>query len=136
MSAQLAHYRLITLVGPGGIGKTAVAVATAERLIDSYEHRIWFVDLTAISDPRQLHAAVGSAIPLDISTENGSAGLLSFLSDKRMLLVLDNCEHIIETTAALALGDAASCVVNFMFNLFSGEPSEAHERQFSTFSAP
>ena len=103
ISAQLAHHRLITLVGPGGIGKTAVAVATAERLIDSYEHRIWFVDLTAISDPRQLHAAVGSAIRLDISTENGSAGLLSFLSDKRMLLVLENCEHIIETTAALAL---------------------------------
>jgi DNA-binding winged helix-turn-helix (wHTH) protein len=136
ISAQLAHHCLITLVGPGGIGKTAVAVATAERLIDSYEHRIWFVDLTAISDPWQLHAAVGSAIRLDISTENGSAGLLSFLSDKRMLLVLDNCEHIIETTAALALGDAASCVVNFMFNLFSGEPSEAHERQFSTFPAP
>jgi DNA-binding winged helix-turn-helix (wHTH) protein len=93
VSAQLAHHRLITVVGPGGIGKTAVAVATAERLIDSYEHRIWFVDLTAISDPRQLHAAVGSAIRLDISTENGSAGLLSFLSDKRMLLVFDNCEH-------------------------------------------
>lgn len=112
ISAQLAHHRLITLVGPGGIGKTAVAVATAERLIDSYEHRIWFVDLTAISDPRQLHAAVGSAIRLDISTENGSAGLLSFLSDKRMLLVLDNCEHIIETTAALALRvlPAAPCV--------------------------
>jgi DNA-binding winged helix-turn-helix (wHTH) protein len=136
ISAQLAHHRLITLVGPGGIGKTAVAVATAERLIDSYEHRIWFVDLTAISDPRQLHAAVGSAIRLDTSTEDGSAGLLSFLSDKRMLLVLDNCEHIIETTAALALGDAASCVVNFMFNLFSGEPSEAHERQFGTVPAP
>jgi DNA-binding winged helix-turn-helix (wHTH) protein len=102
ISAQLAHHRLITFVGPGGIGKTAVAVATAERLIDSYEHRIWFVDLTAISDPRQLHAAVGSAIRLDISTENGSAGLLSFLSDKRMLLVFDNCEHIIETTAAFA----------------------------------
>jgi predicted ATPase len=59
-----------------------------------------------------LHAAVGSAIRLDISTENGSAGFLSFLGDKRMLLVFDNCEHIIETTAALALGvlRAAPCL--------------------------
>jgi DNA-binding winged helix-turn-helix (wHTH) protein len=78
ISAQLAHHRLITVVGPGGIGKTAVAVATAERLIDSYEHRIWFVDLTAISDPRQLHAAVRSAIRLDISPENGPPACFRF----------------------------------------------------------
>jgi predicted ATPase len=103
VSAQLAHYRLITLVGPAGIGKTSVAVAAAEELTDGYEHSVWFVDLTAISDPRQFPASVGSAIYLNISTENPSAGLLSFLSDKRMLLVLDNCEHIIEAAAALAL---------------------------------
>jgi predicted ATPase/DNA-binding winged helix-turn-helix (wHTH) protein len=102
VSAQLAHYRLITLVGPGGIGKTSIAVATAERLIDSREHGVWFVDLTAINDPRFLPVAVGSAIRLDISAEDPYASLLSLLSDKRMLLVLDNCEHIIEATAALA----------------------------------
>ena len=95
VSAQLAHHRLITLAGPGGIGKTSVAVVTAAELTDSYEHGVWFVDLTAISDPRLLSAAVGSAIRPDISS------LLSFLSDKRMLLVLDNCEHIIEAAAAL-----------------------------------
>ncbi|SEE74221.1 Predicted ATPase [Rhizobiales bacterium GAS191] len=95
VSAQLAHHRLVTLVGPGGIGKTSVAVATAAGLTDSYEHGVWFVDLTTISDPRTLSAAVGSAIRPDISS------LLSFLSDKRMLLVLDNCEHVIEAAAAL-----------------------------------
>ena len=112
VSAQLMHHRLITLVGPAGIGKTSVAVATAEGLTDSYDHGVWFVDLTAISDTRQLPASVGSAIRLDISTENPSAGLLSFLSNKRMLLVLDSCEHIIEAAAALALEvlRAAPCV--------------------------
>ena len=112
VSEQLAHQRLITLVGPAGIGKTSVAVATTEGLTDSYDHGVWFVDLTAISDPRQLPASVGSAIRLDISTENPSAGLLSFLSNKRTLLVLDNCEHIIEAAAALALEvlRAAPCV--------------------------
>jgi hypothetical protein len=103
VSLQSAHHRLITLVGPAGIGKTSVAVATAEGLTDGYEHGVWFVDLTAISDPLQLPALVGSAIRLDFSTETPSAGLLSFLSDKRMLLVLDNCEHIIEAAATLAL---------------------------------
>ena len=102
ISSQLTRHRLITLVGPGGIGKTSVAVATARRLIDSYAHGAWFIDLTAISDPRHLPTAVGSAIRLDISGEDPSAGLLPFLSDKRMLLVLDNCEHIIDAVATLA----------------------------------
>lgn len=70
ISKQLAHHRLITLVGPGGIGKSSIAVATAERLIDSYDHGVWFVDLAAISDPRLLPAAVCSTIPLDISAED------------------------------------------------------------------
>jgi DNA-binding winged helix-turn-helix (wHTH) protein len=100
ISEQLVHHRLITLVGPGGIGKTSVAVATAERLTDSYEHGVWFIDLTAISDSRLLAAAVGSTLRLDVSVEDPFASLLSFLSDKRMLLVLDNCEHVIEGAAA------------------------------------
>lgn len=100
--AQFVQHRLVTLVGPGGIGKTSVAVATAARLTDSYEHGVWFVDLTAITDPRLLAAAAGSAIRPQISGEDPSASLLSFLSDKRMLLVLDTCEHMIEATAAWA----------------------------------
>jgi predicted ATPase/DNA-binding winged helix-turn-helix (wHTH) protein len=102
ISEQLAHHRLITLVGPGGIGKTSVAVAAAERLTDSYDHGVWFVDLTGISDSRVLAAAVCSTLRIDISAEDPVASLLFFLSDKRMLLVLDNCEHVIEAAAALA----------------------------------
>jgi predicted ATPase len=102
ISKQLAHHRLITLVGPGGIGKTSVAVATAERLTKSYEHGVWFVDLTAISDPWLLPAAVGSTLRLDISAEDPSSSLLAFMSHKRILLVLDSCEHVIEAAAALA----------------------------------
>ena len=102
IAEQLVHHRLITLVGPAGIGKTSVAVATAERLTASYEHGVWFIDLTAIGDSRLLTAAVGSTLHLDIPVEDPFASLLSFLSDKRMLLVLDNCEHVIEAAAALA----------------------------------
>lgn len=112
VSTLSAHHRLITLVGPGGIGKTSVAVATANVLTDSYQNGVWFVDLTAIKDPRLLPATLGSAIRLDISKADPFASLLSFLRDKRMLLVLDNCEHIIEASAALAFQvlRAAPCV--------------------------
>ena len=112
VSAQLAHHRLITLVGPGGIGKTSVAIATAEGMTESYDHGVWFVDLTAISDPTLLAKALGSAIRLGPSAEDPFARLLSFLRDKRMLLVLDNCEHIISATAALAFQvlQTAPCV--------------------------
>jgi hypothetical protein len=78
VSAQLAHHRLITLVGPGGIGKTSVAIATAEGMTESYDHGVWFVDLTAISDPTLLAKALGSAIRLGPSAEDPFARLLSF----------------------------------------------------------
>ena len=112
ISSQLTHHRLITLVGTGGIGKTSVAVATAERLANNYEHGVWFVDLTAIKDPGLLPAAISSSVGLDVPAEDAPAELLSFLSDKRMLLVLDNCEHLIEAAAAFALQvlRAAPCV--------------------------
>ncbi len=92
--------------------RPALPLRPAERFTDSYEHGVWFVNLTAISDPRLLPAAVGSAIRFDISAEDPSAGLLAFLRDKRMLIVFDNCEHVIEATAALAFKvlRAAPCV--------------------------
>jgi predicted ATPase len=65
ISSQLTYHRLITLVGTGGIGKTSVAVATAERLANNYEHGVWFVDLTAIEDPGLLPAAISSSVGLD-----------------------------------------------------------------------
>ena len=103
ISSQLTHHRLITLVGTGGIGQTSVPVATAKRLANNYEHGVWFVDLTAIKDPGLLPAAISSSVGLDVPAEDASAELLSFLSDKHMLLALDNCEHLIEAAAALAL---------------------------------
>src|SRR6202044_3407111 len=51
LAAQLSHQRLVTIVGPGGIGKTTVALAIAERMIGTYEHGVWIVDLAPVHDP-------------------------------------------------------------------------------------
>ena len=101
VSMQLGQHRFVTLVGPGGIGKSAVAIATAGASTGNYEHGVYFTDLSALSDPQTLPTEVGSAIRDSIPGDNPSAGLLSFLRDKRMLLVFDSCEHIVEAVAAL-----------------------------------
>jgi predicted ATPase/DNA-binding winged helix-turn-helix (wHTH) protein len=104
LAAQLSHNRLITLAGPGGIGKTSVALAVAERLTAHYEHGVWFVDLTSIRDPLLVPHAVASAIGFPPALETGFPSLLSFLRGKRMLVLLDSCEHVIEGAAGFALG--------------------------------
>ena len=99
---QLPQRRFVTIVGAGGIGKTTVALAVAEALIASYEHGVRFVDLAPLRDPHFVVGALASALGLAIHSDNAVAGLISYLEDKRMLLVLDSCEHFIEAAAALS----------------------------------
>ncbi|WP_426437238.1 ATP-binding protein [Bradyrhizobium genosp. P] len=99
---QLATQRLLTIVGSGGIGKTVVALAVAEELMPAYEHGVWLIDLAPIADPRLVPTALASALKLEVRSDNPLPGLTAALSDKQMLLVLDNCEHVIETAASLA----------------------------------
>src|SRR5216110_3040018 len=100
--ARLSRQRLVTIVGPGGIGKTTVALAVAERVTTNYEHGVWLVDLAPLGDPRLVPSAVATVIGLEMRTEDPLAALVAGLRDKRMLLLLDNCEHVIEAAASLA----------------------------------
>jgi predicted ATPase/DNA-binding winged helix-turn-helix (wHTH) protein len=102
LATQLRRHRLLTLVGPGGIGKTTVAVAVAQMLSHSYEDGVRFVDLVPLADPLLVQSAVASTLGLPVRSENTLPSLLAFLKEKRMLLVLDNCEHVIEPVAAFA----------------------------------
>lgn len=99
---QLHCRRLLTLVGPGGIGKTSLALAAARNLTDAYVDGVWFVDLTAVSDPRLVPRAVASTVGFDVADDQVNSSLLSLLGGKKLLLVLDNCEHVIDGVAALA----------------------------------
>src|SRR5258708_6222360 len=87
--SRLSRERLLTIVGPGGIGKTTVALAVAERMIADYEHGVWLIDLAPLNDPRLVPSAVATVLGLEIRTENPLPGLVAGLRDKRMLLLLD-----------------------------------------------
>jgi DNA-binding winged helix-turn-helix (wHTH) protein len=102
--SQLSHQRLVTVVGPGGMGKTTVALAVAERMIANYEDGVWLIDLAPLSDPGLVPSAVAGVLGLEVRTENPLPGLVAGLRDKRMLLLLDNCEHVIEAAAGLVTG--------------------------------
>jgi predicted ATPase/DNA-binding winged helix-turn-helix (wHTH) protein len=97
---ESAHKRLITILGPGGIGKSTVALALAERLAEDGMQSVCFVDLTAVDDPTMVPTVIAGALGLSLMTDNPIAGLISYLQDVRLTLVIDNCEHVI--------GDAAT----------------------------
>jgi predicted ATPase/DNA-binding winged helix-turn-helix (wHTH) protein len=103
LSKQLTHRRFITVVGPAGIGKTTVALAVANGLIATYRDGVRFVDLAPFTDPLLVPSALAFVFGLAIHSGNPTPGLIAFLRNKKMLVVLDSCEHLVEGTAALAV---------------------------------
>jgi len=101
---QLSLHRLLTIVGPGGVGKTAVALDAAEQLTSAYDDGVWLIDLAPIADPRLVPTVLASALRLAVRSDNPLPALIAALRDRRMLLVFDNCEHVVDAAAALAAG--------------------------------
>lgn len=100
---QLRKQHFTTIVGEGGIGKTTVALALAEALLPAYEQGVWFVDLTAISEPQFVPNALAATLGLAVHSEDAAVTRLTdFLRDKQVLIVLDGCEHMVEAAASLA----------------------------------
>ena len=101
VTAQLARGRLVTIVGPGGVGKSSVALAAAYQLADAYAQRVCFVDLSAVADPLLVPAALATAVGMSVLTHDPVGSLVSFFRDQRMLILLDNCEHVIAAAAQM-----------------------------------
>jgi len=99
---DIAARRFVTVVGPGGIGKTTVAIAVGHRLQASFDGAVHFLDLGALSDPRLVPIVLASTLGLVVHSDDPVPSLLVSLKDKRMLLVLDSCERVIDTLAPLA----------------------------------
>jgi predicted ATPase len=102
VAAQLATSRFVTIVGPGGVGKTTVAVAVAHNLFEVFDGAILFVDFGMLSDPAMVPVSLASMLGISIQSDNPMPSLLACVRDKRILVVLDSCEHVVEAAASLA----------------------------------
>ncbi len=106
----LAATRILTLTGPGGCGKTRLALRVAADLLEEFANGVWLAELAALSDSALVPQAVASA--LGVREESGRsllATLADYLQPKQLLLVLDNCEHLIGACAPLAAALLRAC---------------------------
>jgi predicted ATPase len=114
MLAQVVGFvgsaRLTTLTGPGGSGKTRLAIEVAHAVVEDFPGGVWLVRLDDLSDADLLAATIGAAVGMPENRETTVIETLAtFLSERRALIVLDNCEHLIEAVAAIADTLLARC---------------------------
>ncbi|HEX8917689.1 MAG TPA: tetratricopeptide repeat protein [Chloroflexota bacterium] len=106
----LTQARLVTILGPGGVGKTRLALHAAEDLVDAYRDGIWLVELAAVADPDLVPHVVARA--LKVQEQPGAviqSALIETLRAKHVLLLLDNCEHLVNACAEVAETLLISC---------------------------
>jgi predicted ATPase/DNA-binding winged helix-turn-helix (wHTH) protein len=101
LSARLDSRRFVTVVGAGGVGKTTLAIALGHRLTEAFAGRVLFVDLSIVSDSRLVSTVLSSMLGLSVQSEDAIPNLVAYLRDKRILLILDTCEHLVEAVATL-----------------------------------
>ncbi|MET0564870.1 MAG: adenylate/guanylate cyclase domain-containing protein [Acidimicrobiia bacterium] len=94
---------LVTVVGPGGVGKTRLAVQVAFDVLDEFADGVWLVELAPLTDPASVPRAVASAVGIaEVPGQSTEEVLASALGSKAVLLILDNCEHLLDAVAGLA----------------------------------
>jgi predicted ATPase/class 3 adenylate cyclase/Tfp pilus assembly protein PilF len=102
--------RLLTLTGTGGTGKTRLALQVAAEVLEQYRDGVWLVELAPVADPARVPQAVAETLGVkEVAGEPITRSLLSYIKDRQMLLVLDNCEHLLEASARLAEALLKSC---------------------------
>ena len=102
LEQQVRTQRLITLTGAGGVGKTRLALEVAARAMDAFADGAWFVNLAPISDPALLPQCLMEVLHMpEQPGQSREAALITFLNTKKLLLILDNCEHLIQAVAGL-----------------------------------
>jgi predicted ATPase/DNA-binding winged helix-turn-helix (wHTH) protein len=102
VAARLEATRFVTVVGAGGVGKTTLAVALGHQLIEAFAGAVLFVDLSMLSDPELVTGTVASMLGLSVEFDDATQIVIAYLRDKRILLILDTCEHLIEAVAVFA----------------------------------
>ena len=101
LAAHLSANRFVTLLGPGGIGKTTVAVKLAETISSDFADGVHYVDFSSLRDAGMVPSALASVLGLPVTSVDPTPNILAFLRDKSVLLVLDTCEHVLGGAAVL-----------------------------------
>jgi predicted ATPase len=99
----VSNFRLVTLTGSGGVGKTRLALEVCSDYLQDFEHGVWLVELAPLSEPQTVLPAIASVFNLQAQPDRPwKQVLLDYLRHKKLLLLLDNCEHLVSTCAELA----------------------------------
>jgi predicted ATPase/DNA-binding winged helix-turn-helix (wHTH) protein len=101
LMALLQTNAVVTLVGPGGIGKSRLALEAARSCAAGHREGVWWIDLTAIERPEQVATAVAQAMNVKLDAPHDDARLAAAIADRCVLLVVDNCEHVIAGAAGV-----------------------------------
>jgi hypothetical protein len=99
---ELKDHHLVTLTGPGGTGKTRLSLQVAADLLDQFYHGVWFIELAPLTDPDLIPQTILSAIGISEQSGKPLDVLRKYLREKKSLIVLDNCEHLLEASANMA----------------------------------
>ena len=110
VAGLLAGRRLVTVTGPGGTGKTRLAAEVARVLAGRYADGVWLVELAPVADPGLVAAVVAAVLGVrDQPGISAAEAVAQVLARQQLLLVLDNCEHVIGAAAGLCAGLLAAC---------------------------
>jgi predicted ATPase/class 3 adenylate cyclase len=107
--ALLADHRLVTIVGSGGVGKTRASLQVAANSVDGSGGGVWFIELAPLSSGEYIPATIAQALGVTLGSGDPIAQLVAALKSKRMLLVLDNCEHLIDAAARVVSALLVAC---------------------------
>jgi predicted ATPase len=99
---ELKDHHLVTLTGPGGTGKTRLSLQVAADLLDQFHHGVWFIELAPLTDPELIPQTILSAIGITEQSGKPLNVLREYLRQKKSLIVLDNCEHLLDASANVA----------------------------------
>jgi predicted ATPase/DNA-binding winged helix-turn-helix (wHTH) protein len=102
VSHKLRNERFVTLLGPGGIGKTTIALAVGRAVAKEFGGEVYLVDLESLIDSRHVAGAVATSLGLALKSKDPGLELVDLVRSRRLLIILDSCEHVIEAVALLA----------------------------------
>ncbi len=105
----LETHRIVTLVGSGGVGKSRASLQVAANVLDGSAGGVWLIELAPLTDGALITATIASALGIVLSGEDQVKALVTALGETRLLLVLDNCEHIIDAAAAVVAAIVQRC---------------------------